>query len=111
MNFQGADTKLLAKATSEHAAFSFHRLYHKYPRTCYFQHYDKIIASLREEIEERDQELERLRLENSSLIQAEADSSLQLEKYEKMMISEINDECKKTADLLGVQPRRAQAVT
>lgn len=62
-------------------------------------------------MEEKDRELERLRQENSTLSQAEADSSQALEKFEKMMINEINEECKKTADLLGVQPRKAQTVS
>lgn len=74
------------------------------------QHYDRIISALRSEIAEKDQELDRFRAENASLMQSEADSSLALEKFEKMIIHEINDECEKTAELLGVQPRKATAV-
>ncbi|XP_067937050.1 calponin homology domain-containing protein DDB_G0272472-like [Watersipora subatra] len=75
------------------------------------QHYDKMMAALREEVEEKDQEIERLRQENSAVVQSEAESSQALEKFERIMIHEINEECKKTADLLGVQPRRAQTVS
>ena len=75
------------------------------------QHFEKIISSLREELDEKDQELDRLRHENSAVVQSEAESSQALEKFEKIMIHEINEECKKTADLLGVQPRKAQTVS
>lgn len=68
------------------------------------------MAALREEISEKDQEIERMRAENASLVQSEAEASLALEKFEKIIIGEINEECTKTADLLGVQPRKAQAV-
>lgn len=70
-----------------------------------------MLHSLREELKEKDQELERLHHENSAIVQSEAESSQTLEKFEKMMIHEINEECKKTAELLGVQPRKAQTVS
>jgi len=81
--------------------------------TCWFtfQHYDKIISALREEISDKDQELERLKEENAAILQSEAETAQTLEKFEKMIIHEINEECKKTADLLGVQPRKAQTVS
>lgn len=68
------------------------------------------MMALREEIADKDQELDRLKAENSALVQSEAESSLALEKFEKMIIGEINDECTKTAELLGVQPRKATSV-
>lgn len=67
-----------------------------------------MVDKLKEEIALKDEEIRCLRNELSSVQQNEADLFITLEKLEKMLVSEINDECRKTAHLLGVTPRKAQ---
>ena len=62
---------------------------------------------LKAQIREKDAEIQRLRdLSNQSEMR-ERDVMTQAEKHDKTVIHEINDDCKKTALLLGVTPRKA----
>ena len=64
------------------------------------------IQRLRETIEHQEEEIIRLRAENTDLLQRERENLLAIEKQEKTVIQEINEECKKTADSLGLTPRK-----
>ena len=63
---------------------------------------------LKTELSNKDDEIRQLKHECNDLQKQHADTSIALEKLEKLVVSEINDECRKTAHLLGVTPRKAQ---
>jgi len=63
---------------------------------------------LNSELLKKEEEIHELRAELSSLHQQRTDMAIALEKLEKTVINELNSECKKTANILGVTPRRAE---
>lgn len=67
-----------------------------------------MLDKLKSELELKDEEIRELRNECTDTQQRESDASINLDKLEKLIVSEINDECRKTAHLLGVTPRKAQ---
>ena len=64
------------------------------------------IDRLRETIERQEEEIGRLRAEKTDVTQRQQENLSLVERQEKMVIQEINDECSKTAELLGVTPRK-----
>lgn len=58
---------------------------------------------------EKEEEIRALKNDCNALQQSESDVSIAHEKLEKLVVNEINDECRKTAHLLGVTPRKAQS--
>lgn len=68
-----------------------------------------MVSKLRGELEAKDEEVHHLRTELQSLQQYEADLSSTLDKVAKMIVNEIDDECKRTALLLGVTPRKSKS--
>jgi len=70
---------------------------------------ERVLEKLKSELTLKDEEIRTLRSECQNLQQSEADASIALEKLEKLLVTEINDECRKTAHLLGVTPRKAQS--
>ncbi|XP_067938241.1 interaptin-like [Watersipora subatra] len=69
---------------------------------------ERVLDKLRSELTMREDEIRELKNEVSDLQQQDSDSCIALEKLEKLVVSEINDECRKTAHLLGLTPRKAQ---
>ena len=70
---------------------------------------ERVLDKLRGELLEKENEIRALRNDCNSLQQSESDVSISLEKLEKLVVNEINDECRKTAHLLGVTPRKAHS--
>lgn len=69
---------------------------------------ERVLDKLRDELTAKEEEIRALRNECNSMHQLESDVSIALDKLEKLVVNELNDECRKTAHLLGVTPRKAQ---
>lgn len=63
---------------------------------------------LREKLKNQDEELGKLRSDVRGHQQREKDSllSVNVEKSDRSLIQELNEECKKSANILGVAPRK-----
>lgn len=63
---------------------------------------------LREKLKNQDEELGKLRSDVRGHQQREKDSllSVNVEKSDRSLIQELNEECKKSANILGVTPRK-----
>ncbi len=61
---------------------------------------------LRDAVQKQEEEIERLRSEKETLKNKEKDNVADIKKQEKTVIEEINKECQKTAELLGITPRK-----
>ncbi|XP_064646421.1 repetitive organellar protein-like [Lineus longissimus] len=69
----------------------------------------KEIARLRETIARKDDEISQLRAEVDEFLARERDNTSSADRQDKTVIHEINEDCRKTAVLLGVTPRKIQA--
>ncbi|XP_013384222.1 myosin-11 isoform X3 [Lingula anatina] len=63
------------------------------------------VETLKETIKKQEEELRTLRLDRQMALQKERESSTHSERTEKTVIFEINEECRRAADLLGLTPR------
>ena len=68
-----------------------------------FQQMDR----LRETVRKQEEEIDRLRTERQEHLARERENQAFVDKQERSIITEINDECRKIAEVLGVTPRRA----
>ncbi|XP_077995644.1 uncharacterized protein LOC144449093 isoform X3 [Glandiceps talaboti] len=71
----------------------------------------KDVDKLRQKLRDQDDELMQLRTDTRCHSQKEKEISLQVERHERSLISEINDECKKTASAIGTSPRKVIATS
>ena len=60
---------------------------------------------MKESITRQEEELKRLRSEKAEYLQREKESVTMLERQEKTLVYEINDECRKISNLLGIGAR------
>ena len=51
-------------------------------------------------------ELRQLREERQRYVRQQKESSLSLDRTERTLVSEINEECRKTSEILGLTPRK-----
>ncbi|XP_078680479.1 uncharacterized protein LOC144915723 isoform X3 [Branchiostoma floridae x Branchiostoma belcheri] len=63
------------------------------------------VEKLREKIRKLEDELRTSRSERNAVAVREKETSMLLDRHEKSVVSEINDECQKSAQLLGTAPR------
>ena len=64
------------------------------------------MKELKEALKKQEAEIERLRNENDSMKNKERENISVIERQERIIIEEINRECQKTADVLGVTARK-----
>ncbi|XP_066294215.1 putative leucine-rich repeat-containing protein DDB_G0290503 isoform X5 [Branchiostoma lanceolatum] len=63
------------------------------------------VEKLREKMRKLEDELRTVRSEKNSVAVREKETSMLLDRHEKSVVSEINDECQRSAQLLGTAPR------
>lgn len=66
------------------------------------------VDRLRETIMKQEEELRSLREERLRWARQQKEQMYNSEKFERTLINEINDECRKTSEMLGLSPRRVQ---
>lgn len=66
------------------------------------------VDRLRETIMKQEEELRSLREERLRWTRQQKEQMYNSEKFERTLINEINDECRKTSEMLGLSPRRVQ---
>ena len=71
----------------------------------HLQETHRSIDRLRETIRHQEDELQRLRQENMEIRTSHQDSANSVETFERAIIDEINEECRRTAQVLGISPR------
>ena len=64
------------------------------------------LKELKEALKKQETEIEKLRNENDSMKNKERENISVIERQERIIIEEINRECQKTADVLGVTARK-----
>ncbi|XP_052800428.1 golgin subfamily A member 4-like isoform X2 [Mya arenaria] len=66
----------------------------------------KELDKLRETIRAQEAELRSLREERLRHVRTQKESSLSLDRTERTLVNEINEECRKTSEILGLSPRK-----
>lgn len=66
------------------------------------------IDRLQSKLQDSEEEVRTLRTEKQQLLGRERESVSAMDRTEKTVINEINEECRRTASLLGVLPRQVQ---
>lgn len=64
------------------------------------------IDALRETIRKQEEELKTLRSERQLQSQQSREVTSHLDRIEKTVVHEVNEECRKIANILGVTPRK-----
>ena len=64
------------------------------------------MKELKEALKKQEAEIEKLRNENDSIKNKERENISVIERQERIIIEEINRECQKTAEVLGVTARK-----
>ncbi|ESP04198.1 hypothetical protein LOTGIDRAFT_237495 [Lottia gigantea] len=64
------------------------------------------IVKLKEEVKSLEMEVEKLREEKQDLCRVEREFSHNLDRTERTVINEINEECRRSASVLGISPRK-----
>lgn len=64
------------------------------------------VDKLKEMIRHQDEELRQLREDRMRHIRQQKESSVSLDRTERTLINEINEECRKTSEVLGLNPRK-----
>lgn len=64
------------------------------------------VDKLRETIKMQEDELRNLREDRMRYLRQQKESNLSLDRTERTLINEINEECRKTSEILGLSPRK-----
>ena len=72
----------------------------------YIQEHKMEVDKLKEMMRQQENDLRQLREDRMQHVRQQKESTLSLDRTERTLINEINDECRKTSELLGLSPRK-----
>ena len=61
---------------------------------------------LRETIRVQEEELRQLRDDRKRFVRQQKETNISMDRTERTLINEINEECRKTSEILGLSPRK-----